>query len=261
MSRKQHKGENGKLLIIGGSNEYVGCLALAGLAALRTGIDLVYVAAPEKVAWTLNAYSPDLITIKLPGDTLSVEHVDTIKDYADKSDAILIGTGAGQSQKTKRLMAEIATWKKPKVIDADALKAVDLHNTKNAILTPHAQEFRLLTGLEPNQENLLKSARPNRVIVLKGSIDLISDGTKVYKNDTGNAGMTVGGTGDILAGTIGGLLATGYDLLDAAIVGTKMSGLSGDMAFTERGYSLLASDVLSYIPTAVKKLNIWNTNK
>jgi len=255
--RGEHKGENGKLLIVGGSKDYVGCLSMAGLAALRTGIDLVYIGAPERVAWTLNAYSPDLITIKLPGDVLSPDHFDYLENWIDKSDVILLGNGAGTSKKAGELFEKLASVRKPKVIDADALKLVDCTSAKNCVLTPHAGEFRMAFDTEPKKENILKFSRPDRVIVLKGKIDLIADGRNVYENKTGNSGMTVGGTGDILAGVISGLIAQGFDLLEAARLGTKVTGLAGDMAFEKFGYGLMASDLVNLIPKAMITEKIW----
>ncbi len=258
VERGGHKGENGKLLIVGGSRDYVGCLALAGLAALRTGIDLVYIAAPEKVAWSLNSYSPDLITIKLPGDRLAGLHFNEINAILNRADAVLLGTGSGTSPSTKALFDELVKIKKPKIIDADALKLIDPLALKNAILTPHKKEFEIAFGEKPSRETLLKFARPDRVILLKGEVDLISDGRNVYENKTGNSGMTVGGTGDTLAGIVAGLVCQGLDLIEAAKLGVRINGLAGDLAFNKFGYGLLASDLLDQIPEVMKK-EVWQS--
>src|SRR3990167_9367817 len=95
MDRKKtsHKGENGRALIIGGSEDYVGAVTLAGLAALRSGCDLVTIAAPEKTAWAVNCYSPDLITHKVKGANFSIKHAKEMVKYADRFDATLIGNG------------------------------------------------------------------------------------------------------------------------------------------------------------------------
>ncbi len=255
--RGQHKGENGKVLIVGGSDSYVGCLALAGMAALRTGVDLVYIAAPEKVAWALNTISPDLITIKLPGEKLERKHIENLTPYIERSDAILVGTGMGTDKKTSELISELVKMKKPKVIDADALKVIEPSSVKNAVLTPHTGEFKILFGVDGDKESILPNARPDRVILLKGPVDYISDGLNVYENKTGNAGMTVGGTGDVLAGIVAGLLAQGHSLLEAAQVGAQISGLAGDKAFEKFGYGLLASDIIPEIPTVMRELKIW----
>ncbi len=256
LERGEHKGENGKVLIVGGSQEYVGCLSLAGLAALRTGVDLVYIAAPEEVAWAINSYAPDLITIKLPGSYLGAAHLEKIEPWLEKSDAILLGTGAGQNPGTKELIRRLAEKRKPKVIDADGLRAIDPILTKNSVLTPHSGEFETLFGGKPNKSLLLKYSRPDRIILLKGKVDLISDGRNVYENKTGNSGMTVGGTGDVLAGVVAGLLAQGLDFIDAARMGARINGLAGDLAFNKFGYSLLASDLLNEIPSLVMK-EVW----
>lgn len=259
MERGEHKGENGKVLIVGGSETYVGCLALAGLAALRTGVDLVYIAAPEKTAWAVNSLSPDLITMKLPGEILTRDALGTIETIMNKVDSMLIGTGTGTEKGTSELLNILASKKTPKVLDADALKVVDPSNVKNAVLTPHAGEFRTMFNLEPTRQNLLSVSRPDRVVLLKGKVDLISDGLNIYENKTGNSGMTVGGTGDVLAGIVSGLLAQGHTLLESAQVGARISGLSGDLAFEKYAYSLLASDIIPEIPRVMKK-QVWNTS-
>ncbi len=251
--RGEHKGENGEVVIVGGSKEYVGCIGLAGLAALRTGIDLVYIAAPERAAWALNSNALDLITIKLPGDYLGKSHFKKVKEYIDKSDVILLGNGATERKEVKELFDMISMEKKPKVVDADAIKLLDCASIKNCVITPHEKEFELAFGEKPTRESLLAYSRPDRVILLKGKIDLIADGRNIYENKTGNSGMTVGGTGDMLAGVVAGLIAQGYDLLEAAKLGAKVNGVAGDLAFKKYGYGLLASDLINEIPNAMKQ--------
>ena len=154
------------------------------------------------------------------------------------------------------MIRRLAEKRKPKVIDADGLRAIDPILTKNSVLTPHSGEFETLFGGKPNKSLLLKYSRPDRVILLKGKVDLISDGRNVYENKTGNSGMTVGGTGDVLAGVVAGLLAQGLDFIDAARMGARINGLAGDLAFNKFGYSLLASDLLNEIPSLVMK-EVW----
>ena len=141
-----HKGNNGRLLVIGGSADYSGAPAIAGMAAIGAGCDLVYVATPEKSAQAIKSTSPDLIVKSLPGDKLSLKHSNEILEMADNVDAILIGPGSGIDDETAKLYnVLVAKIKKPIVLDADALKQVELKLIKNRddiILTPHIFEFK-----------------------------------------------------------------------------------------------------------------------
>ena len=142
-SPKSHKGDNGKVLIIGGSKDYVGAVALAGLAALRSGVDWVTIAAPEKVGYAINALSPDLVVKKYKGDDFCASRAKDILKCENDFDAVLIGNGIGMhcSSFVKKYVKET---KKPLVIDADALKQIQLQDVKNSILTPHLGELSLL---------------------------------------------------------------------------------------------------------------------
>jgi len=141
-----HKGNNGRLLIVGGSGDYSGAPAIAGMAAIGTGCDLVYVAAPFNAAQAIKSTSPDLIVKSLDGDKLSLSHLDEILELSDKVDAVLIGPGAGIDDETSKLLNVLVTKiKKPIVLDADSLKQVELSLIKNRddmILTPHIFEFK-----------------------------------------------------------------------------------------------------------------------
>src|SRR3989339_1996253 len=130
------KGDNGSVLAIGGSKDYVGAIALAGLAALRSGVDWVTVAVPEKVGWAINALSPDLVVKKYKGDDFCASRAKDILKLENDFDAVLIGNGIGMHAKSfvKKYVKET---KKPLVIDADALKAISIKDVDNSILTPH----------------------------------------------------------------------------------------------------------------------------
>ena len=141
-----HKGDNGRVLVIGGCKDYIGAPALAGLAALRTGVDIVVIAAPEPIAWTINSYSPDLITRKFEGDFFNWDNVKDIIELSEDYDAVLIGPGLGLEPNTMDFAKEVVERiQQPKVIDADALKALKDAEIRNAVLTPHAGEFKILT--------------------------------------------------------------------------------------------------------------------
>ncbi len=242
-----HKGQNGIVTVIGGSKEYTGAVYLAAkaIACMRLGIDMVYVCCSEKVGWAINKLSPDLITVKLKGDYLASRHYKIIKKYIDKSDVIVIGNGISKKRKTKKLVKRIIKINKKKVIDADALKMIKLQDVNNAILTPHHKEFDILlknSKLKKNYRKFLK----NNVILLKGKEDHIISRKKIQKIKGGNAGMTVGGTGDILAG-----LAAGYafstDLFNAAVLASKLNKKIGNKLKKQLGYGFIASDFLKEI--------------
>src|SRR3989338_3981718 len=257
-SKYSHKGQNGIVTVIGGSREYTGAVYLAAeaVASMRLGIDLVYVLCPEKVAWTINKLSPDLITVKLKGEHLDLKHYNIIKKYIDKSDVILLGNGISKQNRTKKLVNKIIkNYKlKKKIVDADALKMIKIQSVDNAILTPHHGEFdALLKNSKLNKSNYRKYLR-NNVILLKGHEDYIISKNKVMIIKGGNPGMTVGGTGDVLAG-----LCAGYafltDLFNAAVMASKLNKKIGDKLKKELGNGLIASDFLKEISKS-KDLNI-----
>jgi len=260
-----HKGDNGRVLVIGGSNKYTGAPTLAAIAALRTGVDIVTVAAPEQAAWIINTYSPDLITRKFEGDFFNWDNVKDIIDLSGKFDVILIGPGLGLEPDTLAFTKEIIERvPNPKVIDADALKAIKLAESEihHAILTPHSKEFEIMTDetLPKEQEEKIKMlrhfAKNDNVILLKGHIDLIIDKHKLKSNKTGNPGMTVGGTGDILAGLCAGFLAQTKDLFNSAYNAAYLNGKIGDYLLRTKGYGFIASDFLPLIPEIIKKTKL-----
>jgi NAD(P)H-hydrate epimerase len=253
--RKQasHKGENGIVVVIGGSELYVGAPILTAMAALRSGVDLAYIAAPEIVSAIANAYSPDIISVKLPGKYLRPGHMDEIRKYAKRADCLVIGNGAGLRTETRSLLKKVCMTDKPKVIDADALDAIKGIKVSNCVLTPHHGEFRDLFGEEGGRNTIRKYAKKDMIILLKGPIDLVSDGKSIVEIKGGNPGMTVGGTGDVLAGLTAGLIAQGEPLMKAAVLASRINKKAGDIAYRKKGYGLLASDLVEIIPEILKK--------
>ena len=262
--KSSHKGDNGDVLCIGGRREFTGAIILAGLAALRSGCDLVKVAAPEKVAWAINAYSPDLVTVKLKGDYLTIDHSYVIIKETEKHDIVLIGNGLAYNEQTSKFVNFIIRKiKKPLVIDADAIKMLNLGEISNAIITPHAKELEILLRNSgyvklnkiknmDKKTNELSKLRyiGNNVIIIKGAVDYIVSAGKVFLNKTGNPGMTKAGTGDVLAGLCAGFLAQDKkrNLLQAAINAAYYNGLIGDILLKKKkGYSFLASDMVEEI--------------
>jgi ADP-dependent NAD(P)H-hydrate dehydratase / NAD(P)H-hydrate epimerase len=243
-----HKGQNGRLLIIGGSIDYVGAVALAGRAAFRTGIDNVTILAPEKVAWALNILSPDFITIKEKGSWFTSGSVKRVAALARTFDAVLIGNGLGVRPQTRKFANALThTITVPKVIDADAIKAASLQGVSNALFTPHRKEFQILLRNSKCTEKNIQPLMKNNVIVVKGKTDTIIAKEKTAKNTTGNAGMTVSGTGDVLAGIAAGFLAQGNSLWNAAVAATYINGKIGDALMKEYGYGFTASDMIREI--------------
>ena len=258
-----HKGEHGKVLVIGGSKDYTGAPALAGLAALRTGVDLVVIAAPEPAAWSINNYSPDLITKKFEGDFFNWDNVKDVIEFCEDFDAVLIGPGLGLEPNTMDFAKEVVERVQlPKVIDADALKALKDAEIRNAILTPHAEEFRILTDetlpkdLNEKVRIVKNYAKKDKIVLLKGHTDIITDSETTKLNNTGNPGMTVGGTGDVLAGLCLGFLAQTNDLLNSAFTAAHLNGKIGDYLLRKKGYGFTASDMVEQI-CAVKKKIRW----
>ena len=257
-----HKGQNGEVLIIGGSEDYVGCLALAGLASLRTGIDWITIAAPEKVAWAISCLSSDLITKKCKGKYFTLKNYKQVIDLVKKHDAILIGNGIGQNKQTKLFIKKLVkNIKKPKVIDADGIKAISLKDIDNAIITPHKKEFEILLKNTKIQEKDLKKHIKNNVIIKKGKIDLIITKNKTFENKTGNEAMTKAGTGDVLAGLAVGFLAQGLTLTQSAINAAYINGKIGDYLKKKKGYSFIASDLVQDYKKINEKQRTIRKNK
>ena len=268
-----HKGNNGRLLVIGGSKDYSGAPAIAGMAAIGAGADLVYVASPQNAAEAIKSTSPDLIVKSLEGDKLSLKHSDEILSLVDNVDSVLIGPGAGIDEDTSKLFNILVTKiKKPIVLDADALKQVELSLIKNRediILTPHIFEFKSFFKVENDlkldidsydfskvDENITEFQKIIRqikgTVVVKGKYDLILSGNKFKINKSGNAGMTVGGTGDALAGISASLLSQGLSSFDSASLATFINGLAGDEAYNIKGNGFSATDLVSYIGSVIK---------
>ena len=256
-----HKGTFGRLLVVGGSDVFSGAPALVAMAALRVGTDIVSVAAPEKTAYAISSMSPALITIKLKGKHLNSSNLPTLKKHLESATAVVVGPGLGlhseTKEATKELIEQIEETGTPLLLDADGLKAFAEFKRKvdlPLVLTPHAREYEILTGrklpkdLGERAEEVKKRARKlGATILLKGPVDVISNGIDVKFNFTGNPGMTVGGTGDVLSGVVGGLLAMGADSFRAAVVGAFINGAAGDFVQAEKGYHMIPTDLLEWI--------------
>ena len=258
-----HKGNFGSLLVIGGSKRYSGSPVFNALAAYRAGVDLVTVAAPRRAADIIASFSPDLITYPLEGDYLNETHLDDIFMLAQNSDAVVIGGGLERNRETLVTIRKILKGLTlPCVIDADTIHAIAEEKNlleKNFVITPHAHEFFVLTGkkVENNLKKRIKvvkdaASRLNCTIALKGYVDVISDGKRVAINKTGSPFMSVGGTGDTLAGICGALLARKIEPFEAACAACFINGRAGELASKKFREGLIASDLLKEIPNVIK---------
>jgi ADP-dependent NAD(P)H-hydrate dehydratase / NAD(P)H-hydrate epimerase len=257
---ESHKGQNGRVMVIGGSQDYSGAPALAAISSLRSGADLALVACPRVVSSVIKSYSPDLIVKSLGDDLLTPRDTGKILEIAKNVDSVILGCGIGLEDETAvALSVLLEEIQKPMIIDADALKIIEVEHLSQrdyeTVLTPHKTEFKALFGQEVlgNLEGMAEvvldaSQNCGCTILLKSSVDLIANGDKLRLNNTGNPGMTVGGTGDCLAGLVGGLMAQGHHGFEAAFLGAYINGKAGDLAAEEYGYNFTATDILSFIP-------------
>ena len=260
--RKSHKGDFGRLLVIGGSETFSGAPALVAMAALRAGVDLTYVAAPAKIAHAISSMSPNLITVKLEGEHVNPSNVPALKGYIEAANAVVFGPGLGLHTETresvKAIIKAVEKAGKPLLLDADGLKAFAKFKKKlkvPLVLTPHAGEYAILTGeklpqdLQKRVSEVQKTAAElGAVILLKGETDVISSEKRVKLNFTGNPGMTVGGTGDVLSGVVGAFLAQQADPFEAAVAGAFVNGAAGDFVFEEKGYHMVPTDLMDWLP-------------
>lgn len=269
-----HKGDNGRVLIVGGG-PFFGAPTLAALGALRAGADWVTIAVPKSVSSVISSLSPNLIVQPLNSEILVEEDVPEVLSLIKKHDVVVIGMGLGEAEETKRatkLIIEDDASKRV-VVDADGFYGLHLPiqtlKNKLVIITPHAGEFsKMELGMKSKERrvkappedmmeeriNFVKDfSKLNKIVTLmKGPTDIISDGTRVKINRKGNAGMTVGGTGDVLAGITGAFFAIADDPFKVATAAAFVNGAAGDLAFEEKGYGLLATDVMENIPKIIK---------
>ena len=262
---ESHKGDYGRILLLCGSRGYTGAAALAAMGALRTGAGLVYLGVPESIYEIEAVKLTEPIVFPLPekNGMLSVKAVDGIMELLPKMDAVLIGCGMGCSEDTFCVVQTILKeYTGTVILDADGINVLSGHidilrgRTGTTILTPHVVEFQRIGGVLT--EDRLESAKrfadlSNSIILLKGHRTVITDGNCYYINPTGNPGMSVGGSGDVLAGIITALVGQGLGPLDAAACGAWIHGAAGDFCAEEIGqYGMLPSDMLEVLPRLLK---------
>ncbi|MBN2067890.1 MAG: NAD(P)H-hydrate dehydratase [Candidatus Diapherotrites archaeon] len=243
---KSHKGSNGIVLIVAGSAQYHGASIFAGITASRI-VDLVYFATAQE----------NIIPVKNASSEFIVLKFNNMKTVLPGIDSILVGPGLEDTQRMRDKLHNLIAKNKSKkiVIDATALRQIDprwLH--PNCVVTPHADEFKGLFKMNPTKENAAAAAKKfNCLVVLKGATDYISDGNQLIENHTGNAGMTTGGTGDILAGLIVGFAAKNPLLLSAK-AGCFLNGFAADLLQKEKGTMWNATDLMHKLPDAKKQI-------
>ncbi|WP_290597017.1 MULTISPECIES: NAD(P)H-hydrate dehydratase [unclassified Archaeoglobus] len=245
-----HKGEHGRVLVVGGG-DYTGAPALTSLAAYYSGADIVTTVVPETIKPIVAAYSPNLIVKGTKGDVITLKNLKEVEKLIGKHDVVVAGMGVGDNDEFGAFVVEMLKSCKKAVLDAQGIVR-DIPETCECILTPHKGEFRKVFG-EPEPDNVVRVAeRIESVILLKGKEDLITNGEKVKVNYSGNAGMTVGGTGDVLAGVCGALLCSD-DAFHAACAAAFVNGYAGDKCFDRFGYNYTAVDLIKALPEAFSR--------
>jgi ADP-dependent NAD(P)H-hydrate dehydratase / NAD(P)H-hydrate epimerase len=262
-SKFDHKGSFGHAMLVAGSYGKMGAAVLASRAILKAGAGLLTTYIPRCGYTVMQTSVPEAMVMTDRAD----EQLTEVPDM-EKADVIGLGPGLGQHAETVNMVRKLLTiFKKPMVIDADALNILASHREMfhllpaGSILTPHPKEFERLVDTWRNDfERMEKQKRLakelNSVVVLKGAFTSIATpGGAVYFNSTGNPGMATGGTGDVLTGVLTGLLAQGYSAEEAAILGVYIHGLAGDLGILELGMEgLVASDLIAFLPAAFRQI-------
>lgn len=261
---KSRKGDNGTVLVVGGSSIYHGAPILSSLAALRCGTDLVYTAVPKINVQSARSVSPNLIIIPLVDQKLTRGAVNKLLGMVPKHcDSATIGMGLAipDIHALKILVKSLVDQDVRLSLDASALvdDVLPLVAEKNTVVTPHAGEFKRLFGESPphsikERVKMVEDfANKNKVtILLKGPTDVISDGQTTYLNSKNVPAMTVGGTGDVLSGLVAGMLAKNRDSLQAASAAAYINGLAGYNVQKRMGLHMTSMDMIDVIPTVMR---------
>jgi hydroxyethylthiazole kinase-like uncharacterized protein yjeF len=254
--RACHKGNNGHVLLIGGNKGLSGAIRMAAKACMRTGAGLVTVLTHEG---NESIVAADCAEVMVRG----INENSDINVFLAKADVIVFGPGAGMDDWSKALLQKVLALNKPKVIDADGLNLLALNPQKltQCIITPHPKEAArmLKVSVKDIQQERFESAAQltkswGAVALLKGFGTVINDGSSTYVNTSGNPGMATAGMGDVLSGIIGGLLAQGLPLTEAATLGALIHGAAGDAAAVEGERGMMATDLLPHIRILVNGL-------
>ena len=265
-SRKSssHKGDNGRVLVVGGSYIYHGAPILSSIAALKSGTDLVYTCVPKINVSSTRSISPNLIVIPLVDQKLTRGAVNKLVGVLPKNlDSATIGMGLAIQERNSllQLVKSLLDRDVRLSLDASALvpEILPLLKNKNVVVTPHTGEFKHLFGESPSNTKVQriklveKYAKNNGItILLKGPTDIISNGKTTYLYEKKIPAMTVGGTGDVLSGLVAGLLSKSRNALECAAAAAFINGLAGKSAQKKLGLHLTSMDILDEIPLVMK---------
>jgi ADP-dependent NAD(P)H-hydrate dehydratase len=263
---QSRKGENGIVLVVGGSRIYHGAPLLSSVAALISGTDLVYTAIPKINLVSSRMFSPDLIFIPLPDDKLTMGSSRKLLSLMPKkphSAAIGMGLGISKTNSLCFLIRQLLEYETRLLFDASSLIPDILHEITNtkSIVTPHAGEFKRLFGQDPGQSKseqidivLRKAKEFGIVVVLKGYLNIVSDGESISVIERTTPSMTVGGTGDVLSGLISGFL-TKNNPFESSILGLFFNGVAGNRLYNKFGLHLMASNFLEELPLVMKEFD------
>lgn len=266
-----HKYDYGFLTVIGGSEFYSGSPALAAMAAFRSGVDMVQIIAPKRAADIIASFSPNLAAYPLKNDWLMKDDLSVILSMTKSAEivskgktAVVVGGGMGRSEETQETILEyLSELTVSAVIDADAIHAIakkpETIFGKDFLITPHSYEFFILTGKEiikkTNGEKIKlvqeEAKRLQTTILLKGKVDIISDGKDVALNEVGSPFLSVGGTGDTLAGICGSLISQGVKPFEAAQAAAYINGKAGQIVSRKLKQGLTATDLIEAIPEVI----------
>lgn len=254
---KSHKGDYGKFLIVSGSKDRAGGPALSALSALRTGIDIAAIFAPKYISNVIRSFSPNIISVyEYESERLDKKAFSEFESLYKRFDSCLIAIDPKRNLKDRKVKSTLSSMvgllkedNKNFVLDAGSLSVLTPKDVadSNCIVTPHSGEYEIFL------KNYKLKYNPEFCILLKGHEDMIYYDNKKAVNKTGNPGMTVAGTGDVLSGILGAVLTQTDDIFLGGCAAAYISGLAGNLAYKKYGYSLLPTDVIESIPNAIQK--------
>jgi len=248
---KKHKGQNGKIGIIGGG-PYSGAPALAALGAYRAGIDLVHVFVPASSYDHVSGFIPELIVHKLPGEIVTEEHLEFILEKSSEFDAMVVGPGIGKQEQTQKAIIGLVKNCNNIVLDADAIFDFNFKHP-NILLTPHQGELKRLTPSSRPKDLLEYASEKEVTLLIKGEVDMITDGDFIKENSSGHPRMAVGGTGDVLAGVCGALMAKGLTPFESARLAAYSLGKAGENCYEEIGSGFLPTDLALFLSKVLQR--------
>lgn len=266
---ESHKGDYGRVLLVGGSRGMAGSISLAAISALKLGSGLVTLAVPDRCLETAASFNPCLMTRPLadtPAGAFAAEAADQLVELVEKFDAFGVGPGMGTGAGAVRVARWALEAGRPAALDADALNAIaEIRAWKTllrgpVVLTPHPGEWQRICGESAQDRDaqcraaVEVAAASGAVVLLKGPRTFVTDGSREYVNLTGNPGMASGGSGDVLTGVVTSLLGQGLPPFEAASLGAWIHGTAGDLAAEELGMAgVTAVDIAAALPAAVER--------